>query len=232
MKTIGLIGGMSWESTATYYRIINKYVFERLGGLNSARIILYSFNFDQISRLQKAGKWKEAGQELARAGKNLEQAGADFLVIATNTMHKVAEAVENAVTIPLLHIADPTAEALHNKGISKVGLIGTAFTMEDDFYIRRLIQNRELEVLIPCTEDRRLVHDVIFDQLCQGQVLEQSRCQYQQVIESLAGQGAEAVILGCTEISMLISPGQAVIPLFDTTAIHAHRAAEMSLQER
>jgi aspartate racemase len=232
LKTIGLIGGMSWESTATYYRIINKHIFEHLGGLNSAKIILYSFNFDQISRLQKAGKWKEAGQELARAGKNLEQAGADFLVIATNTMHKVAEAVENAVAIPLLHIADPTAEALHNKGISKVGLIGTAFTMEDDFYRRRLIQNRELEVLIPCEEDRQLVHDIIFDQLCQGQVLEQSRSQYQQVIESLAGQGAQAVILGCTEISMLIGPGQAVIPLFDTTAIHAHRAAEMSLQER
>ena len=231
MKTIGLIGGMSWESTATYYRIINKYVYECLGGLNSARIILYSFNFAQISRLQKAGKWEEAGKELARAGKSLEQAGADFLVIATNTMHKVAETVENAVSIPLLHIADPTAEALHNERISRVGLIGTAFTMEDNFYKRRLIQNSELEVLIPCEEDRQLVHNVIFDQLCQGQVLEQSRRQYQQVIESLAGQGAQGVILGCTEISMLIGPGQAVIPLFDTTAIHARRAAEMSLQK-
>ena len=230
MKTIGIIGGMSWESTATYYRIINKVVYERLGGLNSARIILYSFNFDQISKLQKAGSWAEAGEEMARAGRNLERAGADFLVIATNTMHKVAEAVENAVAIPLLHIADPTYEEVREQGITRVGLIGTAFTMEDDFYKKRLCQNCDLEVVVPEEKDRKLVHDVIFDQLCQGQVLEQSRRQYKQIIESLADQGAQGVILGCTEISMLIGPAQTDIPLFDTTEIHARRAAEQALQ--
>ncbi len=231
MKTIGIIGGMSWESTATYYRIINRVVYERLGGLNSARVLLYSFNFDQISQLQKAGRWEEAGVDLAGAGKSLEKAGADFLVIATNTMHKVAEVVESAVEVPLLHIADPTAEAVRSEGIAKVGLIGTAFTMEDDFYKKRLCRNCDLEVVIPDEKERQLVHDVIFDQLCQGQVLERSRRQYQKIIEDLAGQGASGVILGCTEISMLIGPDQTDVPLFDTTEIHARRAAELALQD-
>ena len=231
MKTIGIIGGMSWESTATYYRIINRVVYERLGGLNSARVLLYSFNFDQISQLQKAGRWEEAGVDLAGAGKSLEKAGADFLVIATNTMHKVAEVVESAVEVPLLHIADPTAEAVRSEGIAKVGLIGTAFTMEDDFYKKRLCRNYDLEVVIPDEKERQLVHDVIFDQLCQGQVLERSRRQYQKIIKDLAGQGASGVILGCTEISMLIGPDQTDVPLFDTTEIHARRAAELALQD-
>ncbi len=231
MKTIGIIGGMSWESTATYYRIINRVVYERLGGLNSARVLLYSFNFDQISQLQKTGKWEEAGEELADAGRKLEKAGADFLVIATNTMHKVAETVERSVEVPLLHIADPTAEAVRSKGIARVGLIGTAFTMEDEFYKKRLCRNCDLEVVIPDEKERQLVHNVIFDQLCQGQVLDESRRQYQEIIEDLAGRGALGVILGCTEISMLIGPEQTDVPLFDTTEIHARRAAELALQD-
>lgn len=230
MKTIGLIGGMSWESTATYYRIINKVIHERLGGLNSARIIIHSFNFEIIGRLLKANQWNEIGEELAGVGKTLENAGSDFLVIATNTMHKVAGIVEEATSIPLLHIADPTAEIISAKGLNKVGLIGTSITMEDEFYRKRLYEKCSVEVLIPRKEDRQIAHSIIFDELCQGIINDDSKGKYKTIIEDLGEQGAEGIVLGCTEISMLISQRDTGLPLFDTTQLHAQRAAEMSLQ--
>jgi len=229
MKTIGLIGGMSWESTVTYYQIINQTVRERLGGLNSAKIILYSFNFNEIEQLQSSGSWDEAGTELARAARLLSAAGADLLVIATNTMHKVAGAVESAVEIPLLHIADPTAEEISNSGLSKVGLLGTRFTMEEDFFKKRLSEGRSIDILVPEEDDRLIVHRVIFDELCQGKVLEKSRHEYRNIIRRLTDRGAQGVILGCTEISLLTGSGQSEIPLFDTTEIHARKAAGWAL---
>jgi len=231
MKTIGLLGGMSWESTIPYYRLINQRIKERLGGLHSAKIILYSVDFHDIERLQHAGDWDAAGLTLARAARALEQAGADFIVLCTNTMHKVAPAIEGAITIPLLHIADPTASQIRRDGHTKVGLLGTLFTMEQSFYSERLAQ-QGLEVITPCAEDSATVHRIIYEELCLGQVLLESRTAYQKILTRLAEQGAQAIILGCTEISLLVGPSDASIPLYDTTSIHALAAADEALGMR
>lgn len=225
MKTIGLIGGMSWESTVPYYRDINLVVKERLGGLHSARLILYSVDFHDIERLQHAGRWDEAGDMLADAAASLAAAGADFLVVCTNTMHKVAGAIEQAVSIPLLHIADPTAEAITQAGFRRVGLLGTRFTMEQDFYRSRLESAHGIEVLVPPQDDREDVHRIIYDELCLGVIAEPSREIYRGVIARLVERGAEAVILGCTEIGLLVGESDSPIPLFDTTRLHARSAA-------
>lgn len=230
MKTLGLIGGMSWESTIPYYRQINEAVKQALGGLHSAKIILYSVNFYDIERLQHAGQWAAAGDLLAAAAKSLEAAGAQALVLCTNTMHKVAPAIEDAVDIPLLHIADPTAEAIKAAGVKTVGLLGTRFTMEQDFYRSRLEVQHGLTVLTPDRAGRDLVHNVIYDELCLGRVMAPSRIAYLQQIDALVAQGAEAVILGCTEIGLLITPDHTQVPLFDTTGIHANAAAKWALQ--
>ena len=228
MKTIGLLGGMSWESTVPYYRVINQRVKESLGGLHSAKVILYSVDFHDIERLQHAGDWDAAGLMLAGAARALEQAGADFIVLCTNTMHKVAPAIEEAITIPLLHIADPTARQIRNDGHTKVGLLGTLFTMEQSFYRERL-ERQGLEVITPCPEDSATVHRIIYEELCLGQVLPESRTAYQTIMTRLAEQGAQAIILGCTEISLLVGPADAAIPLYDTTALHAVAAADEAL---
>src|SRR5690606_38294646 len=228
MKTIGLIGGMSWESTIPYYRQINETLKARLGGLHSAKLVLYSVDFHDIERLQRAGDWAAAGALLAEAGQALERAGADFLVLCTNTMHKVAGDIEAAVSIPLLHIADPTAEAITRAGLRTVGLLGTRFTMEQDFYRQRL-QQHGLTVITPAEADREAIHRVIYEELCLGIVRGSSREEYRRVMATLVDQGAEAIILGCTEISLLVDSGDARVPLFDTTLLHARRAAEAAL---
>ncbi|MGB6009172.1 aspartate/glutamate racemase family protein [Castellaniella sp.] len=229
MKTIGLIGGMSWESTVPYYRQINEAVKAGLGGLHSARIVLYSVDFAEIERLQHAGDWDAAGVILADAARALERAGADFLVLCTNTMHKVAPAIESAVGIPLLHIADPTAAAIRQAGLSRIGLLGTAFTMEQPFYRDRLQDRHGIKVLVPDADDRALVHRVIYDELCLGRIEAASRQAYRAVMQRLVDQGAQGIILGCTEISLLVGPQDAGVPLFDTTAIHAQAAAQAAL---
>ncbi|HQR55270.1 MAG TPA: aspartate/glutamate racemase family protein, partial [Burkholderiaceae bacterium] len=224
-------GGMSWESTVPYYRQINELTKERLGGLHSARIILYSVDFHDIERLQQAGRWSEAGAVLAGVAGALERAGADLLVLCTNTMHKVAPAIEAAVRIPLLHIADATGEEIKRAGVSTVGLLGTRFTMEQGFYKDRLRQNFGLRVLVPGETDRNLVHRVIYDELCLGKIVEGSRSEYRRVMAKLVDEGAEAIILGCTEITLLVGQEDTAVPLFDTTRIHARRAAEWALRE-
>lgn len=229
MKIIGLIGGMSWESTVPYYCQINEAIKERLGGLHSAKVILYSVDFHDIERLQHSGNWEAAGELLADAARSLESAGADFLVLCTNTMHKVASAIEAAVGIPLFHIADPTAAAIKQAGFSTVGLLGTRFTMEQDFYRDRLRERHGLQVLIPKPEDREIIHRVIYEELCLGKVVPDSRVEYRRVMAELIAQGAEAIILGCTEISLLVGQQDSEVPLFDTTSIHARRAAEWAL---
>jgi len=230
VRTIGLIGGMSWESTVPYYRIVNESVKERLGGLHSAKVILYSVDFFDIERLQHAGDWEAAGRLMAQAARSLEAAGADFLVLCTNTMHKVAPAIEAAVAIPLLHIADPTGSVIISAGHTSVGLLGTRFTMEQAFYKDRLRERHGLQVLVPDDEDRQLVHRVIYEELCLGKVLSSSRVQYQRIMSNLVSRGAQSIILGCTEISLLVGPEDATVPLFDTTWIHARSAAERALQ--
>jgi len=228
MKTLGLIGGMSWESTALYYRLINQTVKQRLGGLHSAKLVLYSVDFHDIEALQRSGQWDEAGRMLARAARGLVAAGADALVLCTNTMHKVAGAIEREVAVPLLHVADPTAAAIKARGLSRVGLLGTGFTMEQDFYRERLRQ-RGVEPVVPGPDDRQIVHRVIYDELCLGTVREESRAQFRRIIRGLQRQGAEAVILGCTEIGMLVGENDADLPLFDTTHLHATTAAEWAI---
>lgn len=229
MKTIGLIGGMSWESTIGYYRIINQGVNSALGGLHSAQLLLHSVDFGPIETLQHNGDWEGTGEKLAAAAAGLEKAGADFFLICTNTMHKVAPQVQQAVKIPLLHIGDATAEVLVKDGISKVGLLGTAFTMEQEFYRGRLEEGYNLEVLIPEEKDREIVHSVIYNELCHGIILEESKAAYHTIIEDLAAKGAEAVILGCTEIGMLVQQSETTIRLYDTTRIHAMKAVEESV---
>lgn len=229
MKTIGLIGGMSWESTIPYYRQINETIKERLGGLHSAKIVLYSVDFHDIERLQHIGDWDGSGAMLAEAARSLEKAGSEFLVLCTNTMHKVAPAIEAAVAIPLLHIADPTAAKIKEAGYNSVGLLGTRFTMEQEFYRDRLRNRHGLHVMVPNEVDRDTVHRIIYEELCLGAVLPDSRGAYRRIIEDLASQGAEAIILGCTEISLLVDQQDSRVPLFDTTAIHARAAAEMAL---
>lgn len=229
MKTIGLLGGMSWESTAGYYRAINQGVKSALGRLHSAKIAMYSVDFDPIEKLQHEGDWVGTADILTQAAKNVQHAGADFLLICTNTMHKVAPQIEKAIDIPLLHIADATAEVLVAQGIHTVGLLGTAFTMEQDFYKRRLSETFGLTVQVPNEADRKIVHDIIYKELCLGNVQHQSKIEYLRIIESLANQGAEAVILGCTEIGMLVQQADTDIPLLDTTHIHAQKAVEWAI---
>ena len=229
VKTIGLIGGMSWESTLSYYRQINLTVKSRLGGLHSAKCVLYSVDFHEIERLQRSGDWDAAGAILAAAARSLEAAGADFLVLCTNTMHKVAGDIESAVNLPLLHIADATAVEIKKAGFNSVGLLGTKFTMEQAFYRDRLIERHGIDVVIPSTQDREIVHRIIYEELCMGVISDDSRLEYRRIMASLADQGAQAIILGCTEISLLVAAPDASVPLFDTTAIHSIAAAEMAL---
>ena len=228
-KTIGLIGGMSWESTVPYYRQINEAVKARLGGLHSARIVLYSVDFHEIEALQRSGDWAAAGRLLGEAACALKAAGADFLVLCTNTMHKVAADIEAAAGLPLFHIADPTAAEIRRAGLSTVGLLGTRFTMEQAFYRDRLVERHGLRVLVPGDEDREVVHRIIYEELCLGVIEPASRAAYRRIIEDLVARGAQAVILGCTEISLLVGPDDAEVPLFDTTALHARAAAEEAL---
>ena len=229
MKTIGLLGGMSWESTAGYYRAINEGIKKRLGGLHSAKIAMVSVDFEPIENLQRKGDWEQMASILCEAARNIQSAGADFLLICTNTMHKVAPQIEAAVTIPLLHIADATAEVLLKKGIKTVGLLGTAFTMEQDFYKGRLSDNYGLNVLVPDEKDRQIVHTVIFQELCLGKINPDSKTAYLRIIEQLAEQGAEAVVLGCTEIGMLVNQSDTDVKLFDTTNIHAQKAVDYAI---
>jgi aspartate racemase len=231
VKTIGLIGGMSWESTVPYYRTINEVIKERLGGLHSAKVVLYSVDFHDIERLQHSGEWAAAGRLLAGAAQAVEKAGADCLVLCTNTMHKVAPAIEASVRIPLLHIADATAGDIKAAGCSTVGLLGTRFTMEQEFYKGRLQQKHGLRVLTPPERDREIVHRIIYDELCLGRVIDTSRAEYRRIMAELVSQGAEAIILGCTEITLLVGQADAAVPLFDTTRIHARNAAEWALAD-
>lgn len=227
-KVIGLIGGMSWESSAEYYRIVNEQVRDRLGGLRSARCLMWSFDFAEIEALQHAGRWDDATALMVDAARRLERGGADFLLICTNTMHRMAADVQAAVGIPLLHIADPTADRIRAAGLRRVGLLGTAFTMEQDFYKGRLADRHGLEVLIPEEADRATVHRIIYDELVQGRVEPASRQAYREVIARLVERGAEAVILGCTEIMLLVGAEDSAVPLFDTTAIHAEAAVDLA----
>lgn len=230
MKTIGLIGGMSWESTADYYRIINETTKKTLGGLHSAKIILNSVDFDPIEKLQHKGNWEGTSKILCEAAKSIELAGADFILICTNTMHKVALDIENTINIPLLHIADTTAKVLKDEGIKTVGLLGTSFTMEQDFYKTRLKEKFGLNVLIPNDSDRKIIHNVIYEELCLGKIKSSSKKQYLEIIDTLSKNGAQAIILGCTEIGMLVNQKDTDVKLFDTTKIHANAAVEYSLK--
>ena len=230
MKTIGLIGGMSWESSIEYYRIINETVKAKLGGLHSAKSIMYSVDFADIEILQHQGQWAEAAQMLINAAKNLENSGADFIVLCTNTMHKAADDIQANVKIPLLHIADATAQLVKDSGIKKIGLLGTRFTMEEEFYKGRLSQKYGLNVNVPNAQEREIVHRVIYDELVIGEIRQHSKEQYMGIIEQMVHQGAEGVILGCTEIGLLIHKQDSQVPLFDTTRIHAEAAAEYALK--
>ena len=230
MKTIGLIGGMSWHSSAEYYRLINEGIQQKLGGLHSAKIILFSVEFGEIHRLQHEGRWDDAGAILADAAQKLQNAGADFILIGTNTMHICAPQVTAAIDIPLLHIADATADAILQQGIRKVGLLGTAFTMQMDYYKSRLI-DKGLDVIVPDDDGCELVNRVIFDELCFGDIRDNSRARYLQIIDELTRRGAECVIEGCTEISLLVQPQHTKVKLFDTTTIHAQAAVELALSD-
>jgi aspartate racemase len=229
MKTIGLIGGMSWESTTSYYQEINRGVSDALGGFHSAKIALYSVDFDEIEKMQTAGAWDEMARILSGAAQAVEAGGADFFLICTNTMHKVAAQVEASVSIPLLHIADATAQQLQADGVNKVGLLGTAFTMEQDFYKQRLTDKFGIDVVIPNQQQRQDVHKVIYSELCQGVINPDSKERYLEVVDDLSNAGAQAVILGCTEIGLLINQRDTIVTLYDTTAIHAAAAVTSAL---
>lgn len=229
MKTIGLIGGMSWESTVTYYKIINETVKRQLGGLHSAKCLLYSVDFDEIEQYQSRGEWGKSGEVLADAAVRLEQAGADFIVICTNTMHKVAPAVQSKISIPLVHIAEATADELEKHRIAKVALLGTKYTMTQDFYKAKLI-DRGIEVLVPEENEIETVNSIIYDELCLGIISEKSRAEYVRIVKKLSQRGAQGVILGCTEIGLLLRQSDTETPLFDTTVIHATKAAMLSVE--
>lgn len=229
MKTTGLLGGMSWESTVPYFQVLNRRIGERLGGLHSARIVLLSVDFQEIELLQHQGRWEELGEILAGEARTIERAGADFLVLCTNTMHLVAPAIEAAIGIPLLHIADATAQRVREVGLSRVGLLGTRFTMEEPFYRGRLQDLHGLEVVVPPPADREVVHRVIYEELVLGSIRPDSRRAYQRIVGAMEREGAQGVILGCTEIGLLLEPGDAGVPLFDTALIHAEAAAELAL---
>ncbi|MEH7443804.1 aspartate/glutamate racemase family protein [Bacillus sp. JJ1122] len=228
MKTIGLIGGMSWESSAEYYRIINEEVKKGLGGLHSAKCILYSVNFDEIERCQSQNRWDQAGEILGEAAESLEHAGADFIVICTNTMHKVIAVIQKKTSLPILHIADETADEILNQGLKKVGLLGTKYTMEEDFYTTR-IKDQNIDILIPDEEERLTINQIIFNELCLGKTVQSSREYFKEVIQKLVVEGAEGIILGCTEIGLLIKQEDVDVPLFDTTLIHALGAVNKAL---
>ena len=230
MKTIGLIGGMSWESSAEYYRLINEEVKNRLGGLHSAKCILYSVDFEEVERYQAEGDWESAGKLLGHVAQSLEKAGAEFIVICTNTMHKVIDFIEEKISIPILHIADATANQIQNSGIKTIGLLGTKYTMEHDFYKSRMISNG-IEVLIPHSEEREEINKIIFEELVLGKVEHSSREYYKKVIQSLVNRGAEGIVLGCTEIGLLVKSEDSEVPLFDTTVIHAMAAVNTSLED-
>lgn len=231
MKTIGMLGGMSWESTASYYKAINEGVKDSLGGLHSAKICLYSVDFDEIGKLQHQGQWDETAKILSEAARSVEAAGADFLLICTNTMHKVASEIESAISIPLLHIADATAEKLVSDDVKRVGLLGTQFTMEQDFYKGRLSEKFDIEVIVPETGQQDVVHNIIYSELCLGKITDESKQQYLEIINCLHEQGAEAVILGCTEIALLVQQEHTTVPLYDTTEIHAAQAVKLAISE-
>lgn len=230
MKTIGLIGGMSWESSIEYYKIINEAVRAKLGGFHSAKSIMYSVDFAEIEPLQHQGKWNEATQILIAAARSVEAGGADFVIFCTNTMHKSADEVQKHLRIPILHIADATAQTIKAVGMKKVGLLGTKFTMEEDFYKGRLVQKHNLEVIVPKAEAREVVHRVIYDELCIGETRPSSKMKYLDIMEDLAEEGAEGIILGCTEIGLLVKKEDSRVPLFDTTRVHALAAVEYALQ--
>lgn len=231
MKTIGLIGGMSWESTQTYYRLINQKIRDELGGLHSAKLVLYSVDFAEIEALQHQGDWQATAEILGSAGRSVESAGADFLVLCTNTMHKVAAQIEQEVSIPLLHIADATANLLKKDGVTCVGLLGTRFTMEQTFYLGRL-EDHGIRVVVPDESQRECIHSVIYNELCQGVVHSDSKAMYLDVVASLAERGAQGVILGCTEIGLLIQAPDTEVSLYDTAEIHAAQAVELALGKR
>jgi aspartate racemase len=230
MKTIGMIGGMSWESSIKYYRIINEAAKERLGDLHSAKSLMVSVDFAEIEVLQREGHWEEAAQAMIEAARSVEAGGADFLIICTNTMHKMAEAVQQSISIPLLHIADATAQAIKDRGLQRVGLLGTRFTMEEDFYRGRLVEKYDLEVLVPESADREIVHRIIYNELVLGRIEPASKAEYLRIIASLAEAGAGGIILGCTEIGLLVNQADCRLPLFDTTRIHALAAVQFALQ--
>ncbi|MBU8919280.1 aspartate/glutamate racemase family protein [Bacillus sp. FJAT-29953] len=229
MKTIGLIGGMSWESSIEYYRIINEEVKRQLGGLHSAKCILYSVDFEEIERYQASGEWESAGLALAEAALSLEKAGADFIVICTNTMHKVINYIYEKITIPILHIADATVKQIQNMNLNRIGLLGTKYTMVDDFYKSRIMENG-IKVLIPEKEEINRINSVIYDELCVGTIMQTSKEYYKKVIKNLVDRGAEGIILGCTEIGLLVKPEDSVVPLFDTTVIHAIESVNKALE--
>ncbi len=231
MKTIGLIAGMSWESTAEYYRIINEAVRERLGGSHSAKIVMYSVEFDEVRKCHLEGKWGEATSLMIDAAKRVERGGADFALICTNTMHKMADDVQANINIPLLHIADVTAEAIIPSGFKKLGLLGSTFTMEEDFYKGRLARKYGIDVVIPGESERQIVDNIIFNELCAGEIKDSSREQIKTIMKRLIGSGAQGIILGCTELPLLIKQADCSVPLFDTTAIHAKAAVEYALKD-
>lgn len=229
MKTVGLLGGMSWESTVPYYQVLNRVVGHELGGLHSARILMVSVDFQPIEELQHQGRWEELGGMLSTEARRLQEGGADFLVLCTNTMHLVAPAIEDAISIPFLHIADATARRILSVGLRRIGLLGTRFTMEEPFYRGRLEESHGLEVLIPPDPERETVHRIIYEELVLGKVLEDSRAEYRNIVDGLVSRGAQGVILGCTEIGLLLRPEDAEVPLFDTAVIHAEQAAAFAL---
>ena len=229
MKRIGLIGGMSWESSAEYYRLVNEGVKEKLGGLHSADCVMVSVDFDEIEVLQRESRWAEAAERMVAAARALEAAGADFVLLCTNTMHKTADAIQSGISIPFIHIADPTAARIKMTGLDTVGLLGTRFTMEEDFYTGRLVEKHGLKVLLPPKNDREIVHRIIYEELVLGILREESRAQYVRIMEDLVRQGAQGIILGCTEIGLLVSQPDCAVPLFDTTRLHALAGVEAAL---
>jgi aspartate racemase len=230
MKTIGMIGGMSWESSIEYYRLINLADREKLGGLHSAKSVMVSVDFSEIEMLQREGRWDEATQKMIEAAQQVERGGADFVLICTNTMHRMADAVQQAIHIPLVHIADATARVIQSQNLERIGLLGTRFTMEEDFYRGRLSKQFGLQVLVPEAREREMIHRVIYDELCLGVIRPESRRQYRQVLEQLVENGAQGIILGCTEIGMLVKAEDCTVPLFDTTYLHALSAVELALE--
>ncbi|WP_029044526.1 aspartate/glutamate racemase family protein [Cupriavidus sp. amp6] len=229
MKTIGLIGGMSWESSAEYYRLINQEMKARLGGHNNARSLMATVCFEEIKALQHAEQWDQLGQLMQQAARQVEAGGADFVLLCTNTMHRVAPAIESVLNVPFIHIVDPTAQALRQAGIRRVGLLGTRFTMEQHFYRGRMRELHGIDVVVPEQADRDRVHDVIYEELCHGIVRDEARAEYQRIVAALAAGGAEGVILGCTEITLLLGQGDVALPVFDTTALHAQAAVTLAL---